>query len=66
LQNLESEFKPLKFELIILMDKDFELPGLPMIRIGILFIKQTKVVKTFYLSEKLMAILSVDIFNLLT
>ena len=64
LQNLDSEFKPLKLELIILIDNDLELPGLPMIKMGILFIKQTSVVKTFYLSEKFIAILSVDIFSL--
>jgi hypothetical protein len=56
-QNLDSEFNPLKLELIILMERDLELPGLPMMRMGILFIRQTKVVNTFYLSEKLMAIL---------
>lgn len=64
LQNFDSEFKPLKLELIILIDNDLELPGLPMIKIGILFIKQTSVVKTFYLSEKLIAILYVDILSL--
>lgn len=54
---MDSEFNPLKLELIILMERDLELPGLPMMRMGILFIRQTKVVNTFYLSEKLMAIL---------
>lgn len=56
-QKLDSEFKPLKLELIILIERDFELPGFPMIKMGILFIKHTKVVNTFYLSEKLIAIL---------
>lgn len=46
---------PLRFELIIRIDKDLEFPGLPIIRIGILFIIQTKVVKTFSRSEKLTA-----------
>lgn len=65
-QNLDSEFYPLRLELIMRIESDLELPGLPIIRIGILFIKQTNVVNTFYLSEKLIAILSVDIFSLST
>lgn len=56
-QNLDSEFYPLRFELIILIERDLELPGFPIIKIGILFIKQIKVVNTFYLREKLIAIL---------
>ena len=46
---------PLKFELIIRIDKDLEFPGLPIIRIGILFIMHTNVVNTFSRSEKLTA-----------
>ena len=57
LQNYDSELLPLKFELIILIDSDFELPGLPIIKIGILFMIHIRVVKTFYRSEKLIAIL---------
>ena len=38
------------------MDKDLEFPGFPIIRIGILFIRQINVVKMFYLSEKFIAI----------
>lgn len=65
-QNYDSEFKPLRFELIILIESDFEFPGLPMIRTGILFMMQTNVVNTFSRKEKLIAILSVDNFNLST
>jgi len=38
------------------MDRDFELPGLPMIRMGILFIKQTSDVNMFSIKAELKAI----------
>jgi hypothetical protein len=55
-QNKAFEFSPRRFELSILIDSDFELPGLPIIRIGILFIKQTNEVKTFSIKAELYAI----------
>ena len=60
------EFTPLKFDAIILIDKDLELPGLPIISIGILFIKHTKVVKTFSLKAKFIAIFVPGLTNLFT
>ncbi len=38
------------------MAKDLEQPDIPTIIIGILFIKHTKVAKTFYLNDKFNAI----------
>jgi hypothetical protein len=47
LQKEFIEFAPLKLDFSIFIDKDFELPGFPIIKIGILFIKQTKDVNIF-------------------
>lgn len=38
----------MRLEASVLTDNDLELPGLPMMSIGILFMRQTKVVKMFY------------------
>ncbi len=56
LQNYDLEVYPLKFESIILTDNDFELPGLPIIKIGILLFKQTIVANKFYIRAELRAI----------
>ena len=56
LKNAVVEFSPLKFEFNILMDSNFELPELPMIRIGILFIKQTRDANIFSIKVELKAI----------
>ena len=66
LQNYDCEFIPLRLLLIILIDKDLEFPGFPMISIGILFIIQTRVVKMFSFKEKLRAIFSDIILSFLT
>lgn len=57
LNNSESELLPFKFEARILIERDLELPGLPIIKMGILFIIQTKVVKVFSIRAVLIAIL---------
>jgi len=41
---------PLKFDARIWTERDLELPGFPIIIIGILFMMHTNAVKTFYLS----------------
>lgn len=46
----------MKFESIILTDNDFELPGLPIIKIGILLFKQTIVANKFYIRAEFRAI----------
>jgi hypothetical protein len=56
LQKALEEFSPLRLEFNILMDRDLELPGLPMIRMGILFIKQTSDVNIFSIRAELKAI----------
>ena len=68
MQNYESEFSPFKLDTIVLIDNDFEFPGFPIIKIGILFIKQAKRVNIFSLREKLVAIFSLSdgIFSLYT
>jgi hypothetical protein len=44
-----------RLEASILTESDLELPGLPMIRMGILFIRHTNVVKIFYFKAWLIA-----------
>jgi hypothetical protein len=53
LQKRAVEFSPLRLELSILIDNDFELPGLPIIKTGILFIRQTNEVNTFSIKAEL-------------
>jgi hypothetical protein len=50
------EFFPFKFDYKILTDKDFEFPGWPTIKTGILLIKQIRVTKIFYFNALFMAI----------
>jgi len=56
LQKELIELSPLRLEFNILIDKDFELPGLPIIKIGILFITQTRDENTFSINAGLRAI----------
>jgi hypothetical protein len=49
---------PLRFEANRFTESDFELPGLPIIRMGILFMRQTNAVKVFYFKAEFIAILS--------
>ena len=55
-QNLQGEFSPFKVEFSIFIERDFELPGWPIINIGILFMRQTKELKTFSIKAELYAI----------
>jgi len=56
LQKALVEYYPLRLEFSILIANDFELPGFPIMRIGILFIKQTRDVNMFYIRAELKAI----------
>jgi len=47
---------PFKFESSIFMEMDFELPGFPIMRMGILFIKHMRVAKRFSIKAALYAI----------
>jgi len=47
---------PSKFDAKMFTDRDLELPGFPIIKIGILFIIQTKVVKIFSFRAEFSAI----------
>jgi hypothetical protein len=53
---------PLRFEANKFTESDFELPGLPIIKIGILFIIQTKVVNVFSFKAEFLA-MSLGVFN---
>jgi len=58
-----SELLPFKFDARIRIDRDLELPGLPMMSMGILFMMQTKEVKVFSLRAVLIATLESGILR---
>jgi hypothetical protein len=66
LQNYFYELLPLKLEINILIESDLELPGLPMMRMGILFMMQTIEVKIFSIRAELKAMFSSGDFSLCT
>jgi hypothetical protein len=58
LQKVLCELYPLRLEQSIFMDSDFELPGFPIIKMGILFWMQTKLVNRLSIKAELKAIFS--------
>jgi hypothetical protein len=53
LQNYDYDSFPLRFESNILIEMDLELPGFPIMRIGILLMRQIRVEKRFYIKALL-------------